>query len=115
LEEEADNLSVKIYVCIRAKIMLTTNFWSKVRLANSSMGTIHNMSWYARQDILSMPSVQKSLSKVNSTPLSGGARHSRIFQATSQMWLSSEFAISIHSERNVRKLTRKIAAWPAGQ
>jgi hypothetical protein len=37
--------------------MLTTNLWSEVGLANSSMGTIHNMSWDAGQDISSMPLV----------------------------------------------------------
>jgi ATP-dependent DNA helicase PIF1 len=57
LEEEADNLLAEIYMCIEAKVMLTTNLWNKVGLANGSMSTIHNMSWDVRQDITSMSSV----------------------------------------------------------
>ena len=57
LEEEADNLLAEIYVCIGAKVMLTTNLWNEVGLANGSMGTIHNISWDIRQDIISIPLV----------------------------------------------------------
>jgi ATP-dependent DNA helicase PIF1 len=56
-EEEADNLSAEIYMYIRAKVILTTNLWNEVGLANGSMGMIHNMSWDVRQDITSMPLV----------------------------------------------------------
>jgi hypothetical protein len=49
-EEKADNLLNRMYVCIGAQVMLSTNLWTDMELVNGSIRTVVDLTWEAGQD-----------------------------------------------------------------
>ena len=55
--EEADNLYTEIYVCIGARVMLTSNLWTEVGLINGSQDIVKDISWQLGSDTSQILSV----------------------------------------------------------
>ena len=50
-KDKANNLLNKIYVCIRAWIMLSSNLQTEIGLVNGSIGTVVDITQQLRQDL----------------------------------------------------------------
>jgi hypothetical protein len=49
-KEEANNLYTKLYIYLGVRIILIINLWTKVGLVNSTMSSIHDITWDTGKD-----------------------------------------------------------------
>ena len=49
-DDDAENLSNTIHLCIGARVMLSSNIWTEIGLVNGLMGTVVDLTWELEQD-----------------------------------------------------------------